>query len=54
MNNDVDMIINEKIVFIYTFELILIDDIFQQINNDEFFHHFARKECRSYYYFNKE
>ena len=50
MNNDVDMIINEKIVFIYAFELTLIDNMSQQINNNEFFHHFARKKCQLCYY----
>ena len=54
MNSDVDMIINEKIVFICAFKLILINDIFQQVNNNEFLHHFARKECRSCYYSKKK
>ena len=54
MNNDVDIIINEEIVFVYAFKLTLINDMSQQINNDEFLHHFARKECRSCYYSKKE
>ena len=54
MNSDVDIIINKKIVFVYAFELTLINNMFQQINNNEFLHHFARKECRSCYYSKKE
>ena len=54
MNNDVNMIINEEIVFICAFELTLINNMFQQINNDEFLHHFARKECQLCYYSKEE
>ena len=54
INSDVDMIINKKIVFVYAFKLTLINDIFQQVNNDEFLHYFERKECRSCYYSKKK
>ena len=49
MNNNVDMIINKEIVFVCAFKLILINDMFQQISNGEFLHHFVRKKCRSCY-----
>ena len=54
MNSGVDMIINKEIVFVCAFELTLIDDMPQQVSNDEFFHHFARRECRSCYCLKKE
>ena len=46
MNSGVDMIINKEIVFVCAFKLTLINDMFQQINNNKFLHHFTRRECR--------
>ena len=53
LNKEVDLIINDKTKFIYTFNIALLSDISQQIYNKEFLYHLTRISCCTCYCFKK-
>ena len=49
LNRDFALSVNDIEIEICSFVMKLIDDMFQQIENEEFAHHNAQKECRFYF-----
>ena len=54
LNREMKIKMNKRMIMICAFIMMMIKNMFQQTNNDDFFRHFARMNCRTCLCFKKK